>query len=135
MSAQKESIRTRDLIIESVLSSIEGKLGEKIDVVKLRRDQMFMYALLGDPAMKMRLPEKLNGTIKRQEDGWRAGRFTSQKMPQSYTWASVREDRTCRQSQVIRKEIRLARILRRLMEPWSLDLYPVRRLAKTGKVW
>jgi hypothetical protein len=29
-----------------------------------------MYALLGDPALKMRLPEKLHGTIKRQEDGW-----------------------------------------------------------------
>ena len=70
LSAQKKSIQSRDLIIESMLSNVEGKLEEKIDIGKLRRDQMLMYALLGDPALKIRLPEKLHGKIKRHEDGW-----------------------------------------------------------------
>ena len=70
LSAQKKSLESRDLIIESMLSNVEGKLEDKIDVDKLRRDQMLMYALLGDPALRMRLPEKLHGKIKHQEDGW-----------------------------------------------------------------
>lgn len=70
LSAQKKSLQTRDLIVESMLGNVEGKLEDKIDIGKLRRDQMLMYALLGDPALKMRLPEKLHGKIKRQKDGW-----------------------------------------------------------------
>ena len=70
LKAQKESVQTRDLIIESMLSHVEGKLDVKIDLTRLRRDQMLMYVLLGDPALKLKLPEKLHGTIKRHEDGW-----------------------------------------------------------------
>lgn len=70
LSAQKDAVEARDLIIESLLSNVEGKLEDKIDVGKLRRDQMLMYALLGDPALRLRLPQRLHGKIKRRDDGW-----------------------------------------------------------------
>ena len=70
LSAQKDAVEARDLVIESLLSNVEGKLEDKIDVGKLRRDQMLMYALLGDPALRLRLPERLHGKIKRRDDGW-----------------------------------------------------------------
>lgn len=70
LNSQRKAMKSRDFIMERVLINAEGKLEEKIDVARLRRDQILMYALLGDPATRLRLPDKLGGKIKRLDDGW-----------------------------------------------------------------
>ena len=42
--------------MHEVLKDVEGKLGAEIDVAKLRRAQLLMYVLLGDPATRLALP-------------------------------------------------------------------------------
>ena len=76
LAAQRRAAKDRNLLIERLLRDVEGKLEERIDIPKLRRDQMLMYALLGDPATRVRLPRPLEASIKRTADGW--------------TWSAVR---------------------------------------------
>ena len=57
--------------MEMMLRDVEGSLEKEIDVAKLRRDQVLMYALLGDPATRLRLPEPLEASVERTETGWR----------------------------------------------------------------
>ena len=70
LAVQRDALRSRNFLMEAVLRGVEGKLEENLDVAKLRRDQILMYALLGDPAMRLHLPEALEATVKRQDDGW-----------------------------------------------------------------
>jgi hypothetical protein len=63
-------MKMRNFVIERVLRDVEGKLEETIDTKKLRRDQVLMYALLGDPATRLRIPEPLQAHVKRIENGW-----------------------------------------------------------------
>jgi hypothetical protein len=70
LNSQRKAMKSRDFIIERVLTHAEGKLEEKIDVAKLRRDGILMYALLGDPATRLHLPDELEGKIERLKDGW-----------------------------------------------------------------
>lgn len=70
LTAQQQMLITRDIIVERLLVDVEGKLEEKMNVGKLRRDQILMYALLGDPATRLHLPDKLDGKIERVADGW-----------------------------------------------------------------
>ncbi len=59
-------------LIPNVLKDIEGKLEQEIDVPKLQRDQLLMYALLGDPATRLRFPAgTLEGRVERTTSGWR----------------------------------------------------------------
>jgi hypothetical protein len=71
LNAQRAAMQSSNVLIESVLSDVEGKLESRIDLAKLHRDQMLMYAILGDPATKLRLPEPLEATIERTSTGWR----------------------------------------------------------------
>jgi hypothetical protein len=61
----------RNLVLETALPGVEGTLEPDIDVQQLRRDQVWMYALLGDPATRLRAPGKLTATINRVGDKWR----------------------------------------------------------------
>ncbi len=70
LAAQQKAMRTHDLIVERMLIDVEGKLEEKMDVAKLRRDQILMYALLGDPATRLHLPDKLNCRIDNIGEKW-----------------------------------------------------------------
>ena len=70
LAAQRDARRARDPLIERLLRDAEGKLEDAIDVAKLRRDQLLMYAILGDPATRLRLPAKLHGRLDRAADGW-----------------------------------------------------------------
>jgi len=70
LAAQQKAMKTRDIAIEQMLCDVEGKLEENINIAKLRRDQILMYALLGDPATRLHLPEQLDGKIKYSADGW-----------------------------------------------------------------
>jgi len=57
-------------MIEFALKDVEGKLEPRIDVDKLRRDQKRLYALLGDPALRLRWPRKLEATAERRDGRW-----------------------------------------------------------------
>jgi len=71
LAAQRRARTARNVLVEGLLRDVEGKLEPTIDVEKLRRDQVLMYALLGDPATRLRLPRKLTASIERAQDGWR----------------------------------------------------------------
>lgn len=72
LNAQKQAIKTHDIFMEKMLCNVEGKLEEKINTDKLRRDQILMYALLGDPATRLHVPDTLACTIelKRNNCHW-----------------------------------------------------------------
>ena len=71
LNVQREAKQSRNVLVESVLAAVEGKLEQRIDVAKLQRDQMLMYAILGDPATRLRLPEPLEASIEATKTGWR----------------------------------------------------------------
>jgi hypothetical protein len=71
LNVQRQAKQSHNVLIESMLRDAEGKLEPEINVTKLRRDQMLMYAILGDPATRLRLPEPLEATIERTSTGWR----------------------------------------------------------------
>ena len=71
LAAQKEAMKMRNLLAESLLKNVEGsRSGKKIDLAKLRRDQMLMYALLGDPATRLRIPGRMAGKIDPKTGKW-----------------------------------------------------------------
>jgi hypothetical protein len=70
LNAQLDAMKSRDIIIETLLLNIEGKLETKLDGNKLRRDHILMYALLGDPATELHMPETLECKIEPQGDVW-----------------------------------------------------------------
>jgi hypothetical protein len=70
VQALRRGYETSDIVLKSLLKDLEGSLEEHIDVAKLRRDQLRMYALIGDPAVRIRIPRKLDATILRTEKGW-----------------------------------------------------------------
>jgi len=71
LRVQREARVARDLVMEMMLRDVEGKLEKDINVEKLRRDQTLMYAVLGDPATLLRLPEPLEASVERTATGWR----------------------------------------------------------------
>lgn len=60
----------RDLMLETLLKDLEGSLEQPINTANLRRDQLRMYALMGDPATRIRLPRELTATIEKTDDTW-----------------------------------------------------------------
>ncbi|MDP6546025.1 MAG: C25 family cysteine peptidase [Phycisphaerae bacterium] len=71
LDAQRKAKLARNPLLERLLRDVEGKLEDKINVDKLRRDQMLMYALLGDPATRVHLPDRLRGKIKYVDGKWK----------------------------------------------------------------
>ncbi|MGI9456652.1 MAG: C25 family cysteine peptidase [Aeoliella sp.] len=69
--AQAKMPKMYDLLMEQALKDVEGKLEDNINVSKLKRDQLLMYALLGDPATKLRLPKRLAARVEKRGDVWR----------------------------------------------------------------
>ena len=70
LAAQIKAMKSRDLLMEKVLCDVEGKLEDKINIEKLHRDQFLMYALLGDPATKLHVPDQLNVKLEKQNGSW-----------------------------------------------------------------
>jgi len=70
LRAQRDAMKARDFMMEQLLKNAEGKLEEKIDIGKLKRDQLLMYALLGDPATRLRIPDALEAAVERTASGW-----------------------------------------------------------------
>jgi hypothetical protein len=71
LAAQRAARDLYDPLVEWQLKDAEGSLEEDIDVGQLRRDQLLIYALLGDPATRLRLPGSLAAQVERTEGGWR----------------------------------------------------------------
>ena len=71
LDAQKKARLARNPLAERLLRDIEGKLEDRINVDKLRRDQTLMYALLGDPATRLHLPDRLRGKIRYVDGKWK----------------------------------------------------------------
>jgi len=71
LDAQQKAKSARNPLVERILRDVEGKLEDRINVDKLRRDQILMYALLGDPATRLHLPDRLRGKIKYVEGKWK----------------------------------------------------------------
>jgi hypothetical protein len=71
LAAQRRAMNQRNFLVERVLRDVEGKLEKNINLAKLRRDQVLMYALLGDPATRLRMPRPLEASLERTEHGWR----------------------------------------------------------------
>ncbi|MBN1846026.1 MAG: hypothetical protein JW810_10105 [Sedimentisphaerales bacterium] len=78
LAAQQRMLRMRDFILEPLLQNIEGSLDEEISIDRLKRDQMRMYAVLADPALRLRLPERLD--VEFHPDG-QGGRWQAAKPP------------------------------------------------------
>jgi len=101
LTAQRKARKARSFVWERILRDVEGKLEKEINVAKLRRDQILMYAIFGDPAARMKLPEPLQITVERKEDGWHwradrpegATRLHVARRPAKWTLPPARPDR------------------------------------------
>ncbi|MGI9242951.1 MAG: C25 family cysteine peptidase [Verrucomicrobiales bacterium] len=73
LAAQGNASAMRKPLIERMLKNVEGALEVNIDIPKLKRDQMQMYAYLGDPALSITIPQELGATVERDEagEGWK----------------------------------------------------------------
>ncbi len=72
LEAQRRMPVERNLILEKILlsSGDKGYLGGKPDLDKLRLDGQLWSALLGDPATRLRLPQRLEAKVRRNGTGW-----------------------------------------------------------------
>ena len=68
-TAQTKAHQMRKPLIERLLKNVEGALEVEINIPKLKRDQLQMYAYLGDPAQRITLPSPLQATIDRSPAG------------------------------------------------------------------
>lgn len=71
LAGLRNSLAERNLVIETLLRDSEGSLEATLNVDRLRRDQIWMYAVLGDSATRVRLPEKLDAKLVRDGESWR----------------------------------------------------------------
>ena len=70
LDAQRAAREANDPVMEQMLANLEGKLEAEINIEKLRRDQLFVYEILGDPATPRFLPEPLEATVVRKGNSW-----------------------------------------------------------------
>jgi hypothetical protein len=65
---QAEGYRKSNFIANKLLKDAEGSLEDEIDVAKLKRDQVWLYNLLGDPATSISPPRPLEVKAKWSSD-------------------------------------------------------------------
>lgn len=70
IDSQRQAAGMRDFVMEKMLSDVEGKLEDEIDQGKLKRDSASMFAILGDPAVSLKLPAPLTVKVDRTDTGW-----------------------------------------------------------------
>lgn len=71
LASERRAAQMRQPLVERILRDVEGALEDQIDLVKLRRDQTLMYALLGDGATRLRRVEPMTVKVERAGDRWR----------------------------------------------------------------
>ena len=71
LDAQRAARRRHDTLYELLLRDAEGRLKKgRSDVDLLQTDQASLYAILGDPATRFHLPQKLEARATRTDKGW-----------------------------------------------------------------
>ena len=70
LNAQRQAAKAHDPAMEFLLKNVEGKLEPNINIANVKRDQVLMYAILGDPATRLRLPEALEARVRPTAAGW-----------------------------------------------------------------
>jgi len=70
LAAQRDMLDDHDPLMDYLIS-LSKEEGAKMDIDRLKRDHFLMYAVFGDPATRMPLPEPLDATIERTDSGWR----------------------------------------------------------------
>lgn len=70
LEAQRRGLEEKDFLVEQMLKDAEGKLEDEIDVGKLRRDQPRLYAVFGDPALRLPLPAPLEASVEKRDGAW-----------------------------------------------------------------
>ncbi len=71
LATQRKGLTAQDFLMDRMLDDVEGSLETPINTDKLRRDQPLMYALLGDPATRLRAPAPLEATLQPDGAAWR----------------------------------------------------------------
>lgn len=70
LASQQAAYRAQNPMMEALLAGVEGTLEGTINVGRLRHDQLLLYALLGDPATRLKLPQPLHGRLTRRDGRW-----------------------------------------------------------------
>lgn len=68
--SQKRGYEMRNPLAELFLKEVEGKLETELNTPRIRKDHLLLYALLGDPATRLKRPRKLEATFVREGDSW-----------------------------------------------------------------
>lgn len=71
LDAQRAARRRHDMLYELLLRDAEGRLNKsRANVDLLKVDQASLYAIMGDPATRVHLPQKLRATTTKTATGW-----------------------------------------------------------------
>jgi hypothetical protein len=70
LASERRARKAYNFLVEPVLMDVEGKLEDRLNVEKLRRDQTLMYALLGDGATRLRTTMPMKVDVTHDADGW-----------------------------------------------------------------
>jgi hypothetical protein len=71
LEAQRAARRRHDALYELLLRDAEGRLNKgRADVELLKIDQAALYAIMGDPATTVHIPQKLEAKMTKTEHGW-----------------------------------------------------------------
>jgi len=71
LAAQRDAYQARSPLLELALAQAERDRGYRTDVTQLRRDQLLLYAILGDPAVRMKFGRRMKVQVRRENGAWR----------------------------------------------------------------
>ncbi len=70
LQTQRNMRHRTDFLMETMLKGVEGNYGAAMDPQELKQDQATLYAILGDPATRLRTPRKLVVQMEKTASGW-----------------------------------------------------------------
>ncbi len=70
VKTQQEGYTMKNPLVEWALKEVEGKLEAELDTPRIRKDHVLLYALLGDPATKLHLPQPMEVIAELKDDAW-----------------------------------------------------------------
>ena len=70
MATQRRGYNMHNVLVELMLAEAEGQLEGKLNTPRIRKDHLLLYALLGDPATRLKRPQPLKTTFTRDGDDW-----------------------------------------------------------------
>ncbi|MFT4641190.1 MAG: hypothetical protein ACI8T1_004526 [Verrucomicrobiales bacterium] len=70
VATQRRGYNMHNVLVELMLAEAEGQLEGKLNTPRIRKDHLLLYALLGDPATRLKRPQPLKTTFTRDGDDW-----------------------------------------------------------------